>query len=391
MPQAEPIDSLRAALLGRLKREVVDASVAPAVCAGLFSRPSELAAIELRVAAGRAQGRDVAVDTPFDLASLTKPVVALCAARMARAGLLRLEAPLEEALPWTRGTPSGAVPIELLLAHRAGLHAHVELFAPLRWRRTVELGALLQQAARERRPECLGPAPSGGFPPVYSDLGYILLGAALSAAGGAALDELVWHHVTEPLGVAIGSARQWIARSAQFLRSVAPTEHVHFRGGVVCGQVHDENAWALSGHGLSGHAGLFGTLDGVLGLGAALLDCLRGGRPEFLHPTDLEPLLRRRPGGTLRAGFDSAQPSGSSAGDLAGPNTFGHLGFTGTSVWWDPDRNTVTAVLTNRVHPTRERLGIRLVRPWLHDALWRASDVLSGRPSGAPAPTDGKN
>jgi len=149
-----------------------------------------------------------------------------------------------------------------------------------------------------------------------------------------------------------------------------PTETVPFRGGEVRGVVHDENAWALSGHGLSGHAGLFGTATSVARFGAALLEALNGGST-WLDVTSLAPLLEERPGGSLRAGFDGKSADQSSAGSLVSSRSFGHLGFTGTSLWCDPEAERVLVLLTNRVCPTRNNLGIRAARPAVNDALYR--------------------
>ncbi|MEO8801384.1 MAG: serine hydrolase [Polyangiaceae bacterium] len=129
------------------------------------------------------------------------------------------------------------------------------------------------------------------------------------------------------------------------------------------GRVHDENAWALTDAGGSGHAGMFGTAGAVL---TFALDVL-------LHVKDLGWLVRERPGGTLRAGFDGKSAHGSSAGTVCGPKAFGHLGFTGTSFWIDPDAGAVVALLTNRVSPTRDNTKIRGARPIAHDALFRAA------------------
>jgi CubicO group peptidase (beta-lactamase class C family) len=145
----------------------------------------------------------------------------------------------------------------------------------------------------------------------------------------------------------------------------APTETVAWRGGEVVGAVHDENAWAISGAGGSGHAGIFGTVGAVLAFGGAVLD--RIDAPELAW------LVRPRPGGTLCAGFDGKSPQGSSAGERMGPRSVGHLGFTGTSLWIDPDAGVVVALLTNRVCPTRDNVAIRAARPWAHDALYEAA------------------
>jgi CubicO group peptidase (beta-lactamase class C family) len=126
--------------------------------------------------------------------------------------------------------------------------------------------------------------------------------------------------------------------------------------------VHDENAFALSGDGGSGHAGLFGTAFAVIAFACLVADALA-------NDPRLYWLIEPRPGGTLRAGFDGKSTEGSSAGSLLGSKSFGHLGFTGTSVWIDPEAEVVVALLTNRVHPTRENVAIRYARPIAHDAL----------------------
>ena len=266
-------------------------------------------------------------DALFDLASVTKSFFAVACAR----------ARLREKL--IRG-----VPLELMLAHRAGFPAHLPLFAPLVDGARVEVAAAIESAWASRS----GPLPS---PPLYSDVGYLLAGHAVA---GERVDDFIRSHV--PIAD-VGSARQM-----DMTRAV-PTEHVAWRGGEVRGHVHDENAWALGGDGACGHAGLFGTIDAVLRFGAFVLDQL------LRSDGELEWLVREREGGTLRAGFDGKSPEGSSAGTVLGPRSFGHLGFTGTSVWIDPDARVVVALLTNRVCPTRENVKIREARPRVHDAL----------------------
>jgi serine-type D-Ala-D-Ala carboxypeptidase len=306
--------------------------------------------------------------TIFDLASVTKPVTALALARLVRAGALGRSEALAEVLPALAATRSARVPIDLFSAHRAGLAAHLELFAPLREGRAIDPAAALVTCADARREDCDGDPPSEGFSPVYSDLGYLLLGAAIAARGGADLDRVLDREVMAPLGLRLGSARALRARGG-FDDRVAPTEIVPFRGGIVRGVVHDENAWALSGDGASGHAGLFGDVRSVVRLGVAIVDALAGRRDAWLSPDDLAPLVRRRPGGSLLAGFDQRSGDAPSSGRRFGPSTFGHLGFTGTSLWIDPDAALVGVLLTNRVHPTRDHLAIRRARPAAYDAI----------------------
>ena len=285
----------------------------------------------------------------FDLASVTKPITALTLARSSVEGAT----PLRKLLPEAEGTPCAEASVELLLAHRAGLEAHVSLYRELAEGRPFDRAAALMEALRSRRPECVGPIPAKGFAPVYSDLGYALVGEAMKRRDVPALD----------LGPEIGSASALRAANVDFDARVVPTEIVAWRGGEIRGQVHDENAWALNGDGLSGHAGMFGTIDAVLRFGTLAHDAIAS-------DASLEWLVRPRPGGTLRAGFDGKSEEGSSAGSRCGARTYGHLGFTGTSLWIDPDAQVVVALLTNRVHPTRENTKIRAARPRIHDALF---------------------
>jgi CubicO group peptidase (beta-lactamase class C family) len=233
----------------------------------------------------------------------------------------------------------------------------------------VDRAAALREAADARRADVQGEPPPEGFPPLYSDLGYVLAGEALARAAGARdAGEAIARLVLAPLGLAAraGTIRELAA--AGVTGPFAPTETVAWRGGPVVGAVHDENAWALTGTGGSGHAGIFATIDAVLAFGAAVLDA-------FDDP-HLAWLFAERPGGTLRAGFDGKSAEGSSAGARMGPRSVGHLGFTGTSLWVDPDARVVVAMLTNRVCPSRENLAIRTARPWVHDALFeRALDL----------------
>jgi len=333
-------------------------------------------------AAGRLPEAPAGIDTWFDLASVSKSVVACAAARLADRGRLSLSQPLGDVLPAARGTRTERMPIELLLAHRAGLEGHRALFAPVFAGRPICTMAALRDAADARRADCPAAPPPEGFPPVYSDLGYALVGAALEQVASQPLDLVIQREVSEPLGLRFGSARLLRRLRPQFDDEVAPTETLRARGGALRGVVHDENAWALTGHGCSGHAGLFGTIDDVLRFGQALL-VAHAGQSAWLRPDALWTLIRPRPGGSLRAGFDGKSEAGSSAGASASPETFGHLGFTGTSLWCDPTAGTAVALLTNRVCPTRDNPRLRSVRPRMHDALFEAAKALLPR---APDP-----
>ncbi|HVJ89555.1 MAG TPA: serine hydrolase domain-containing protein, partial [Labilithrix sp.] len=178
----------------------------------------------------------------FDLASLTKPMTAFA---LARSGLSP-SIPLGDVLEEARGTASEGISLELLLAHRAGLAAHLPLYEPLVSAAPFDRVACLRLAANARREDAAGTAPRGGFAPVYSDLGYVLVGEALARVRGAsAAGEILERDIAAALGRRdLGTARTLRGRpEIAFDMSVRPTEVVPWRGGLVRGLVHDENAW----------------------------------------------------------------------------------------------------------------------------------------------------
>jgi serine-type D-Ala-D-Ala carboxypeptidase len=356
-----------------LKRWIIESGAAPGASAAVaaFRNGRWYRALGVAGQYTHDDPHPVAVDTLYDLASLTKPLVALLAARLVRAGRLDWQAPLASLLPAARGSASEATPLSLLASHRAGLLAHLRLGAYVEGP-PPDVSPWLRRCAEARRDECKGPIPADGYEPLYSDLGYMLLGAVLGELQAQPLDELLEREVSAPLGLLeLGSARGLTrALGDGFLERTAPTEVVAARGGRLRGVVHDENAWELAGRGLAGHAGAFGTARTVLGFCAGVLDALAGRRPGWLTSDEVGQLVRPRPGGSLRMGFDGKAAVGSSAGPHFGSGSFGHLGFTGTSLWCDPDQSIVVVLLTNRVSPSRDNIIIRSVRPDVHGELF---------------------
>ena len=276
---------------------VVEPEVAPAAVVAVAWRGARgWESADGAAFADRADDTGVGSSALFDLASITKPFVALTVARLARRGRLGLDAPLGELLAEASGTTTGTASLLLLLSHRAGLEGHRTLFAPLLAGLPFERARAIAEIVRGRRPECSAAAPAVGHPPIYSDLGYALVGLAVERLEGLPLDQIVDREVCAPLGLEVGSARLLRSRYSDFAERCMPTETVPFRNGEVRGVVHDENAWALSGHALSGHAGLFGTALGVAHLGRALLDVFHGRSEAWLDAHSLTPLLKERVG-----------------------------------------------------------------------------------------------
>jgi CubicO group peptidase (beta-lactamase class C family) len=220
------------------------------------------------------------------------------------------------------------------------------------------------------------PEAEPGTRTLYSDLNFILIDGILAGVTGRPIDALFAERVAKPLGLTglffidlTDPARTARARQG---RAFAATERCAWRGRTLVGEVHDDNAHAMGG--VSGHAGLFGSLDDVAAVASAWLAAY-GGRDDLLDPRLVRQFWQRSPlpGSGRTLGFDTPSAVGSQAGGGFGPRTVGHLGFTGTSVWIDPDRELIVVLLTNRVHPTRANEAIKRFRPLLHErvtALW---------------------
>lgn len=356
---------------GVLKRWILSTAAAPGASAAIAAYRNGRWQEALGVAGThtRDDSRPIGVDSLYDLASLTKPLVAALLARLVRAGTLGWSTPLGALLPALGSTRSAACPLSLLASHRAGLVAHLRLGAAAPGP-PADVWPWLLRCADARREECAGPLPAEGFPPLYSDLGYILLGHLASDVTGLPLDALLEREVCGPLQLEVGSAQALERRLGEaYQKRVVATEVVAERGGELRGVVHDDNAWELVGRGLAGHAGAFGTARGVLVFAQAMLDALAG-RSGWLSADQARELTRARPGGSLLMGFDGKAATGSSAGPCFGERAFGHLGFTGTSLWCDPDQDIAVVLLTNRVSPDRANIIIRSVRPDAHSALF---------------------
>ncbi len=347
---ASTVDSLEVVpeIAHYLREHLVEAGVAPCAVGGYAQKGPQGWRIGLAAADGR-------VARVFDLASISKTFLAVCVSTLVTQSRFEWTTPLGDLLPQTRHTWAGARSLEELLSHRAGLIAHREFFKRSWQGMPVDRNRVILEMADARGTQTIGQ-------PRYSDLGFMLVGLAMEQLFDRSLDHLVSERVCVPWGLRAGSARSFFLKDSGFRADVAQTEIQAARGGLIRGLVHDDNAWALSGLSCSGHAGLFGDLESILRLGCNLCDA---------RDTPLvEPLLRLRPGGSLLLGLDGKSNEASSAGAHCSHRTFGHLGFTGTSFWCDPERQRVTVMLCNRVHPTRDNPLPGPVRSKIHDFLW---------------------
>ena len=301
----------------------------------------------------------VEAGTIYDLASLTKVVATTTAAMILyERNLLLLDAPVVRYVPeFAAGDPAGMkqrVLVRHLLSHSSGLPGYVRFFLEVNSR--AALWERLYATPLEFEP---------GTRSVYSDLGMMLLGEIIERVSGQRLDSFLADNVFQPLGM----TDTRFTPPASLRTRIAPTEDDRdFRHRLVHGEVHDENAWVLGG--VAGHAGLFSTARDLASFCQMLLN---GGiyahrrivrRDTIALFTAREPV----PDSTRALGWDTPSPN-SSGGRYLSARAFGHTGFTGTSIWIDPEKRLFIIVLTNRVYPTRENEKIRDFRPRLHDAV----------------------
>lgn len=305
-------------------------------------------------------------DTVFDIASLTKVfATASLTALLVDRQWLEWETPLKSILP---EYPDSEIKLCHLLSHTAGLPAWKPLWENLRSKfsplsleqlpienRKKEMKKLLMTVSREH---------SVGERALYSDIGFLLLGFALEEVTQMKLQQAVRQLLWDPMGIKeaffVGVDR---GVKQGKLENVAATEDCPWRGGVLQGQVHDDNVWAMGGVG--GPSGVFTTAAEVLKFSAQWLSGF------FSNQTRLKAWGRVSPPDHCERtlGWDTPSGTESSAGRYFSKSSVGHLGFTGTSLWIDPEAMIAIVLLSNRVHPTRENNKIRGFRPRFHDAL----------------------
>jgi serine-type D-Ala-D-Ala carboxypeptidase len=313
--------------------------------------------------------------TLFDLASLTKPVATTTmAAILHERGELELDAPIIGTVPEFRTDDPrrNEVTFRMLLAHSSGLPAYEKLFLKAHSR-----DELLQAAFT------IPLTANPGTRAEYSDIGFMILGIALERLAEELLDIFCQREIFGPLAMSnttfnpptamrtkippTADERKQDSPDAEAVRADQKPRST-FRNRIIQGEVQDENAWVLGG--VAGHAGLFSTAEDIAKFAHAMLEA---GAPILRHATTT--LFTRRepqPAGTSRTpGWDTpTRPSQS--GKYFGPNSYGHLGYTGTSLWIDPGRQLSITLLTNRTWPDCSSQFIKQVRPRFHDAIVEA-------------------
>lgn len=363
------MDRAMVALTASLDPGLADSLMQQAVKEGVFPGAVLLLQKEGTVLFHRAYGvtnldtkRPVTIHTIFDLASLTKPLVTtLSILLLLQSNQLTLAQPIASVLPEFNKTGKEKITIRHLLGHTSGLPAHRDYYkvvsekAPLHRR-----GALNALLAAEPLVHEIGSTFE------YSDIGFMVLRWVLEKISGQRLDDFSRERIFRPLKIDDLFFVDLMTEKPS--REYAAAERCPWRKILLEGNVSDENAFAVGG--VDGHAGLFGTATAVAMIMEELVATYVGRINKGLFHRDLLPRFFNRDPLSQRAlGFDMPTGDAPSSGAFFSKNSVGHLGFTGTSIWSDLDRDITVVLLTNRVHPTRDNLKIKTFRPLIHDAL----------------------
>jgi CubicO group peptidase (beta-lactamase class C family) len=384
-----------------LDKAIADAEIPGAVVLARMPRDGEM--LEHCSVRGLAVVRPERIamqrETVFDLASLTKPIATATAVMLLAAeGAVDLDEPVAKYVPAAGERGKEHVRVRHLLSHRSGLKPwrpfHEALLERERKKGERLLGTPAAKEAILERIHRSTLVHEPGEAAVYGDLDFMLLGELVETVSGRPLDEFCAERVFAPLGlsetrfVRLGDGQPALPDPVR--RRYAATENCPWRGRILWGEVHDPNAWAMGG--VAGHAGLFAPADDVLRFAGAVLDAWHG-RAEadpvlsrVLPREWLRRFLTRQDGpagspegsagnpegaapATWTLGWDTPTPGVSSSGRHFTPGaTVGHLGFTGTSLWIDLEREAVVVMLTNRVHLVAKRSPFKL-RAVVHDLV----------------------
>jgi CubicO group peptidase (beta-lactamase class C family) len=348
----------------RLLLDAIAARVFPSAVAHIGSSAGLIWRDRLGTRTFEAESVPVTQTTPYDLASLTKPIATTTMVMdLVRRGALRLDEPLASCFSEWRGTDRESVTVRDLLEHSSGLPARL-VDPPPAGRREFEHDICAMPLEYEPRTRS-----------VYSDLGFLLLGLLAEQRAGCALDvgfDRIQRRLasaddvlaTEPLSFGL------TGRAKLEAAPTLPLDGDLRRGRMLVGDVHDNYAAALRG--IAGHSGLFGTAAGVAGFARLVLRAARADHaiPEPLTPQDVEAFITKStvPGSSRALGWDTMLPT-SSCGTRMSPAAFGHVGFTGTSLWIDPLRDRYFVLLTNRAYGGGTLEQMRAVRRAFHDTL----------------------
>ncbi len=356
-----------------MDKKIISSKIEQAVTEGIFPGAVLLCAVNEDIIFHESFGmadifeeRRVERDALFDLASLTKPLATtLALSRLIKNNEIFSDQTIGSILGEFQGTDKAKITIDMLLRHTSGFPAYREYYKKIvqnRGNPRQYLRRLLVSEPLENRPgECQ----------VYSDLGFMVLSWIIETICCQRMDYFVYKEIFTPLGINDLFFIDLTLKDKKLKKhqqKIVATQQCPWRKKILSGEVDDENAWAVGG--VEGHAGLFGNAVSLHKLCCEILNALQNKPTKVLSSDIIKALAQKNPHHRMAAGFDTPSKENSSSGRYYSKSSIGHLGFTGTSFWMDPETSVIVILLTNRGHPVRSNEGIRKFRGQIHDLIY---------------------
>jgi len=355
-----------------MDKNPISQKIEQAILQGVFPGAVLLCAIDQKIIFHESYGmadifkkKEMRKNSIFDLASLTKPLATtLALSKLIEKGKICLNQKIGSILKEFKTCEKADITIDMLLRHTSGYPAHREYFKkmiqknknPRRYLRHL----LVQETLETKIDACQ----------VYSDLGFMVLSWIIEKITGQRLDQYVFEQIYSPLEIEklfFIDLDQKDEILSQYQQKMVATQICPWREKLLKGEVDDDNAWAAGG--IEGHAGLFGTAGAIYKLCHEILNALLNKPTKTVAPNIIKAFVQRKNQYDRVAGFDTPSKENSSSGHYFSSSSVGHLGFTGTSFWIDPETSLIIIFLTNRVHPLRSNESIKQFRPQIHDLI----------------------
>lgn len=355
-----------------MEKDKISSLMEQAISKGVFPGAVLLCAVNQKIVFHEAYGMadlfkkiKMRKDSIFDLASLTKPLAtALAVSKLIERNQVFLDQKIGSILEEFKTSDKADITIDMLLRHTSGFPAHREYFKKIiktnKPPRQHLRDLLVHEPLENKINTCQ----------VYSDLGFMVLAWIIETISRQRLDRFVSEQIYDPLEIDdlfFISLNQQNEKLKKCRQKIVATQQCPWRKKLLAGEVDDDNAWAAGG--IEGHAGLFGDAGSIYKLCCEILNAVQGKKTVVLVPDIIQSFVSRKNKHDRVAGFDTPSKEQSSSGRYFSASSMGHLGFTGTSFWIDPETSVIIIFLTNRVHPLRSNEGIKNFRPQLHDLI----------------------
>ena len=355
-----------------MDKHIISNSIEQAIMDGIFPGAVLLCSLNEKIIFHESFGmadvfekRQMGKDYIFDLASLTKPLATtLALSKLIENNQIFLNQRIESIIGEFKDTDKADITVDMLLRHTSGFPAYREYYKetvkssgnPRQYLRRLLVNEPLENTPGERQ--------------IYSDLGFMVLSWIIEKTTCQRLDHFVSKQIYLPLGIndlffIDLDSKDKIFKKYQ--QKIVATQQCPWREKTLVGEVDDDNTWAVGG--VEGHAGLFGNADSIYKLCCEILNALQGKPTKVLSHNIIKTFVQKQKSDDMVAGFDTPSQTNSSSGTCFSQSSIGHLGFTGTSFWMDPETSLIIILLTNRVHPLRSNEGIKKFRGQIHDLI----------------------